>query len=363
MYTAGENLKKSRTAPLMLALLLFAELIFGASPSCPPPHRRTQLTPFPMKQIALLFVLLLTCVLHAQDYADTHLWAYRENTAPTTDKPVDVFFLCPTTCMRHVDNMDVDDEKERAAFKKAVDMEKGIYDEHARFFAPYYRQKSLPHYGKPAAQEIAYNDVKKAFLHYLEHDNDGRSFVLAGFSQGSEQCLHLIKDVLADKTLRSRLVAAYLIGWCVTEKDTEEAPHLRPAQGETDTGVFIAWNTERADITQSFLVPAGVQAHCINPLNWRTDATPAPAETNKGARFTITDLTASARPGFCGAVINTARGTLNPLFPVGTEIPGKLMLFGGGVFHVYDPIFFYENHRENIGKRIEAYLRKTKTVP
>lgn len=311
-----------------------------------------------LHQASLLFVLLFTCVLHAQDYADAHLWVYRENTVPTAEQPVDVFFICPTTCMRRVDNMDVNDDNERAAFKKAVDMEKGIYDEHARFFAPYYRQKSLPHYGEPAAQELAYADVKKAFLSYLEHDNGGRPFILAGFSQGSEQCLHLLKDVLADKTLRSRMVATYLIGWCVTERDTAEAPHLHPAQGETDTGVFIAWNTEASSVTASFLVPPGARAFCINPLNWRTDTTPAPAETNKGARFTITDLAAPARPGFCGAVINPARGTLNPLFAEETEIPEKLMLFGRGVFHVYDPIFFYENHRENVGKRIEAFLKQ-----
>lgn len=311
-----------------------------------------------MKQLVFVLVLLLTGVLHAQDYADEHLWVYRENGTPAATQPADVFFICPTTCMRRVDNMDLNDEKERAAFKKAVDMEKGIYDEHARFFAPYYRQKSLPHYGKPGVQEIAYNDVKKAFLYYLEHDNGGRPFVLAGFSQGSEQALHLIKDVLADESLRSRMVAAYLIGWCVTERDTAEAPYLRPAQGETDTGVFIAWNTEASSVTASFLVPPGVRAFCINPLNWRTDTTPAPAEANKGARFTITDLDAPARPGFSGAVINPARGTLNPLFAENAEIPGKLMLFGGGVFHVYDPIFFYENHRENVGKRIETFLQQ-----
>lgn len=310
----------------------------------------------------MMAVLLVGTVMAAeqpeQDYADANLWVYRENTAPSAEQPADVFFVCPTTCMRRVDNMDVNDAQERAAFKKAVEMEKGIYDEHARFFAPYYRQKSLPHYSKPGAQELAYADVRKAFLYYLEHDNGGRPFLLAGFSQGSEQCLYLLKDVLADDTLRSRMIAAYLIGWCVTERDTAEAPQLHPAQGETDTGVFIAWNTELSHIKGSFLVPPGVRAYCINPLNWRTDATPAPAEASKGARFTIADLAAPAQPGFCGAVINPERGTLNPLFAEGVEIPGKLMLFGGGVFHVYDPIFFYENHRENVSKRIEAFLKQ-----
>lgn len=306
----------------------------------------------------LLFCLLFVfSLLHAQDYSDARLWVYRENSTAAPGRPADVFFLCPTTCMRHVDNMDVNDEQERAAFKKAVDMEKGLYDEHARFFAPYYRQKSLPHYGNPAAQDMAYNDAKKAFLYYLEHDNGGRPFVLAGFSQGSEQALHLLKDVLRDEALRSRMVAAYLIGWCVTERDLAESPHLRPAQGETDTGVIVAWNTEHADTKSSFLVPEKVRACCINPLNWRTDAAPAAASANKGARFTIFDLGAPIQPAFCGAVINPERGTLNPIFQDEDSIPRKALLFGRGVFHVYDPIFFYENHRENVGKRIKAFAQ------
>lgn len=307
----------------------------------------------------LLFALLLIAcsLLHAQDYTDARLWAYRDNGAAGGERPADVFFLCSTTCMRHVDNMDVNDEKERAAFKKAVDMEKGIYDGSARFFAPYYRQKSLPHYGSPAAQDIAYADAKKAFLHYLEHDNGGRPFVLAGFSQGSEHALRLIKEVLGDKQLFSRMVAAYLIGWCVTDEDLAEAPHLRPAQGETDTGVFIAWNTERADITGSFLVPKGAKAYCINPLNWRTDAAAAPAAANKGARFTLFDLDAPVQPAYCGAVINPERGTLNPIFQDAEGLPRKTFLFGDGVYHLYDPLFFYENHRENVAKRIKAFAK------
>ena len=311
------------------------------------------------RRLLPLLLLLFCCVIRAQelaaDYADADLWVYRESGAPAAEQPADIFFICPTTCMRRTDNMDVYDERERAAFKKAVDMEKGIYCDRARFFAPYYRQKSLPHYGKPGVNALAYADVKAAFLHYLAHDNGGRPFILAGFSQGSEHALHLIKDLPAiDGSLAERMIAAYLIGWCVTERDTAEAPHLRPAQGETDTGVFIAWNTESADTKSSFLVPSGERAYCINPLNWRTDATPAPAEKNLGARFTLTDLTAPALPAHCGAVINPVRGTLNPIFSGESPRP---ILFGRGIYHVYDPILFYENHRANVNTRIRAFLR------
>lgn len=309
-----------------------------------------------MKKI-FAWVLFLACgVLYAAlDYADPALWVYRENTAATEERPADVFFLCPTTCISPVDNMDVRDAAERETFKHAVDMEKGIYCDRARFFAPYYRQKSMPRYMKPGCNEVAYGDVKAAFLYYLEHDNQGRPFVLAGFSQGGEHALHLIKDVLADPAVARRMVAAYLIGWCVTPWDTAAAPHLRPAQGETDTGVFIAWNTEEAETQGTFIVPKGVRAYCINPLNWSTDDTPAPAESNMGARFNLQSLDAPVQPQYCGAVINAKRGTLVPLLPPGQCLENELRFFAGS-YHGYDPMFFYTNHRHNVNKRIEAYL-------
>lgn len=311
-----------------------------------------------MKRLLTLLLLLWSAaLLYALDYGDASLWVCRE-TSVTPDKPADVFFICPTTCMARVDNMDVRDEAERARFARAVKMEQGLYTDKARFFAPYYRQKSLPHYGRPAAHALAYSDVKEAFLYYLEHDNQGRPFILAGFSQGSEMALHLIKEVMADPAVADRMVAAYLIGWCVTEADTARYPHLRPAQGELDTGVFVAWNTEEAEVEGSFLVPRGVRALAINPLNWRTDDTPAAADLNHGARFTLQALEAPVQPQFCGAVLNPKRGTLNPLFKKQSDAPKSVLLFGKGVYHVYDYIFFYENLRRNVAKRIDAYLAR-----
>lgn len=311
-----------------------------------------------MKSLLACVLFLVSGVLYAAlDYADPALWVYRENAAAGAAKPADVFFVCPTTCIQPMDNMDVRDKTERKTFKHAVDMEKGIYSDKARFFAPYYRQKSMPHYMKPGCNEVAYGDVKDAFLYYLEHDNQGRPFVLAGFSQGGEHALHLIKDVLADKKIARRMVAAYLIGWCVTRWDTAAAPHLRPAKGETDTGVFICWNTEEADTQGTFIVPKGARAHCINPLNWRTDATPAAPDTNMGARFNLEALDAPPQPQYCGAVINPKRGTLVPILVPGREAPTALRFFAGS-YHGYDPAFFYENHRANVNKRIDAFIKK-----
>ena len=52
-----------------------------------------------------------------------------------------------------------------------------------------------------------------------------------------------------------------------------ECSHIRPAEGETDTGVTICYNTVK-DVKYVLPLISGSDI-CINPVNWRTDATPA----------------------------------------------------------------------------------------
>ena len=310
---------------------------------------------------ALLAALVFATLAWAVDYSDKEMWVSYESGESKSAKPADVFFLCPTVTMTGGGTMDVNNSGQRAAFKGGVNQEKEIYSDKARFFAPYYRQKTMASYGDPAAAKTSYGDVRDAFLYYLANENDGRPFIIAGFSQGSEHALHLIKDVLAEPKIAKRLVAAYLIGWCVTDMDLRGNPQLKPAKGEKDTGVFVSWNTEAKDVTNSALVRAGMKGHTINPLNWKTDGTPAPASLNLGARvgggFGFGG--AKSTPKYCGAEINTKRGTINPIFskehPAPSNAGGS---FGPGVYHSYDPLFFYENLRKNVQTRITAFTAK-----
>lgn len=123
-------------------------------------------------------------------YAQAENWAYLE-VDKTAD--ADVFFICPTVYGGDKDslNMPMDDEDAKSDFLGATNMEKGIYDSDARFFAPYYRQAGLNAYELPAEDReeylsLAYADIKEAFLYYLEHYNNGRPIILAGFSQGGD---------------------------------------------------------------------------------------------------------------------------------------------------------------------------------
>lgn len=294
------------------------------------------------------------------DYAQASHWLYKGEAVQ--DKGVDVFFLAPTSFIGGKDayNMDVDQEGLRRQFKMAVDMEKGIYDDECRFFAPFYRQVGLKVYEMSALQreeylQKAYRDVEKAFDYYMAHENKGRPIILAGFSQGSDMVLRLLENRFQAPELQHQLVAAYAIGWHVSEGRLKAKPYMKFAQGETDTGVIISYNTEAPDISDSLLIPAGTKTLAINPLNWRTDATPASKEANMGAVLLNADGSINREvPHLTGAYLDPARGALKVMdidpkdFPTGG-------LFNEGVYHVYDYQFFYRNLEHNVQTRMAAY--------
>lgn len=296
------------------------------------------------------------------DYSLAENWAYLES--GESEKEADVFFINPSS-YRGDDssfNMPLDDDDVKAKFTAAINMEKGIYDENCRFFAPYYRQASLSAYELDGDKfegclELAYADVKAAFLYYIEHYNNDRPIVLAGFSQGADLCIRLLKDCFKDVGINELLVACYAIGWRVTENELAEHPYLKMATGETDTGVIIAFNSEAESVKDSMMIPAGTKTYAINPLNWKTDSTPADKSLNKGACFTGSNGEIKTEiANFTGAYIDSERGALKVPDVSIEDYPAGLELFEDGVFHLYDYQFFYRNLQENVLKRIDAYL-------
>lgn len=298
----------------------------------------------------------------APDYAQAENWAYFSD---GEDRAADVFFICPTVYggADQAFNMPMEDQKARASFLGATNMEKGIYDESCRFYAPYYRQAGLSVYDLPEEERepwlaLAYEDVRAAFMYYLENLNDGRPLVLAGFSQGADMCLRLMKDCFDDEATSGLLVACYAIGWRITEEDLRQYPHLRMASGEDDTGVIISFNSEAESVQDSLLIPAGTRSLAINPLNWRTDATPASRQENPGACFPdysgeiVTEI-----PHLTGAYIDPVRGSLKVPDVSPADYPPGLSLFSEGVYHLYDYQFFYRSLQENVAVRLNAYLR------
>ncbi len=319
-----------------------------------------------MRRLFMLFAVLLLLAVPGQgraaDYALAENWAYCE--ADRYETPVDVFFVAPTVGFGDKEslNLSLGDEKGRKHLLGAVNMEKGIYDGDARFFSPYYGMANFSVFSLPAKErdhylDVAYADVRAAFLYYLAKYNDGRPVILAGFSQGGYHVLRLLKEFFKDEELQGNLVAAYVVGWPVTGDDLRRSPHLQVAQGETDTGVIISFNSEAPSLKSSPLLPEGMQSLSINPLNWRTDGQRAHRSLNRGACFPDYEGNIKREiSGLAGAYIDPHRGALKVTDVSPEDYPPLVEGFGEGVYHVYDYQFFYRNLQENVTARVDAYF-------
>ena len=300
----------------------------------------------------------------ALDYADADNWAYF---GIGEDKDADLFLICPTVDMNDEFNMSMDDEDTKASFLGALNMERGIYEESTRMYAPYYRQAAMKVYSLDREEwepymELAYSDVSAAFAWYLEHENEGRPIVLAGFSQGADMCYRLLEEYFGDEELYDQLVAVYAIGWPCTEELTAQYPQIRPAQGADDLGVVISFDCEAPEVTETFISPAGQRAFGIDPLNWRTDETAADKSENLGACFTnYSGEIRSEQEALCGCYLDVERGVVKVTDVDPAEYAPIVPGLPNGAYHVYDYQFFFRNLQQNVAERLASYMARAAT--
>lgn len=294
------------------------------------------------------------------DYSKAENWAYFDL---GEQKSADLFLVCPTVDTKDEYNMSMNDEVVKKSFLGALNMERGIYEDCTRMFAPYYRQAALKIYDlspedREPYLELAYKDVSAAFSWYLENRNNGRPIVLAGFSQGADMCYRILKEYFSDSALQDQLVAVYAIGWPMTEEMIRLNPQIKPAAAEDDTGVVVTFECESEELAETFINPIGQKGFSINPLNWVTDSTPADKSLNAGACFT--DYSGGIRQevtGLCGCYIDPERGVLKVTDVTPEEFPPILPILPEGSYHLYDYQFFFRNLQQNVDCRINSYLR------
>ena len=293
------------------------------------------------------------------DYAKKENWAYF---GIGEDKDADLFLICPTVDTKDEFNMSMSDEETKAKFLGALNMERGIYEDETRMFAPYYRQMALKVHSMELAEsepyyEIAYADVSAAFSYYLENENDGRPIVLAGFSQGADLCYRILAEYFGDEALQEQLVAVYGIGYPASEDLIRQYPQIRPAEAEDDIGTVISFDCEAPEVEESLITPKGAKNISINPLNWKTDGTPADKSENLGACFTNYDAEIEREvKGLCGCYIDGERGVLKVTDVDAADYPAIIPGLPEGAYHVYDYQFFFRNLQENVKTRIDSYL-------
>ena len=218
----------------------------------------------------------------APDYADSTMWITLDEDPQGTG--ADVFYVVSTwekdwTVAEGLVCHYADVWNPRHRERMAIEMNKvaAYMAPGNRFYAPFYRHTTMDTWVTQNEDTIASRtrlamaDVCEAFDFFQQQRDQTRPLVIAGFSQGGKAVVELLKHI-SDETY-SQLAAAYVLGYKVTKEDTATCHHIRPAQGETDTGVTICYNTVK-DVKYIKPIIAG-SCFAINPVNWRTDGTPA----------------------------------------------------------------------------------------
>ena len=221
------------------------------------------------------------------------------------------------------------------------------------FFSPYYRQCTLETFVSDSLTAerlpVASDDVRRAFRHYLKYMNNGRPFILAGFSQGAMILLDVLKEM--DDDTYSRMIAAYIIGMAISQDVADSTPHIVAAQDSGDTGVTICYNSVR-DASCS-LWPRSAAG--INPVNWRTDSTPAMLITEPSPFIPLQEqnkdtLTVHLDEETNMLCVEGYTGTDYQLPLIGKE----------GNYHSREIWFYRDQLRENMALRAARFLDKNK---
>ena len=303
----------------------------------------------------------------ATDYSQAAHWL----SLPATVKAVDVFYLYPTAWQKvnnsDPDICDIDNPAMLKGAAAAFARQATAFETVGNIYAPYYRQADAAYVlALPLAEHnaviagIPTTDAVAAFDYYIKHYNNGRPFILAGHSQGSNVLNNLLAGYMKENPeVYARMVAAYVVGYSVSDEYLAKNPHLKFAEGPDDTGVIISYNTQAPDVvagTNPVVSPGGL---VINPITWTRDETLATTAEGLGS-FMPDPVTKvfSQVPQYADAKIDKTNGVLicstadeNALY----SLSGAL---GKGVYHSFDYPFYYYNLRENAANRTNKFLSK-----
>ena len=288
---------------------------------------------------------------------------------PDITHEVDTFYIYPTCYLDDSKNAkpicDIDNPKVQARAKDIYENQGTVYEDSTNVFAPYYRQSNIYQVSNMEYEELEdyqrkeqRTDIYAALDYYFEHYNEGRPFIIAGHSQGSIMTKIVLGEYMqAHPEYYERMVAAYPIGYSITKDFLEAHPYLKFAEGADDTGVIVSWNTEgKGNKGQKNLV-VEPNAISINPINWKRDDTYAGFEENLGSRIWNEETSEyEVLKGIADAQVDTERGVVICTAEDPEYAPAEL--FGPESLHGHDYDFYYENLKENVKTRVEAYLKQ-----
>lgn len=271
------------------------------------------------------------------------------------EKVADVFFLHPTTLTGERENGITNASIDDSAINRKTDYSSILYqasafNERARVFAPRYRQAHIAMYGEKDSTvlystfNLAYGDVRDAFLYYLKNENRGRPIIIASHSQGTTHATRLIKEFFDGKPLQKQLVCAYLIGMGIKKSEFKHTPIC---QDESEAGCFVSWRTFREDYEDGWAKRSDTSIAIVNPVSWKTDTEIVSPSLHQGAiLYNLNKIYANThQTQEEGGAVWISR----------PKFPGSF-LYKSKNYHAGDINLFYVDIRKNVSKRIDSYL-------
>lgn len=277
-------------------------------------------------------------------YSMPQLWYQNNN--KVGNKNVDVFYILPTCVWDRVNDKadtlyyaDVNSKTDRDAMLPSLELAKQIFGQEANFYSPYYRQLALQSWRSELliAERFpyAFADIQNAFNYYIKNINNGRPFILAGFSQGAKCVVELLKR-LSPKQYK-KLVAAYVIGYKVSASDTTNYKQIKAAKSNNDIGVTICYNSVSSpDAICKELSPSAL---CINPLNWTSSS--QKAQLNDTVKVSVNN--------------NYNVLIVDGFNPNNYYIKSLDFIFKKGNYHLQELSFYKKNISENVILRFKSF--------
>ncbi len=284
-----------------------------------------------------------------------------------------VFFIHPTSYLDRSDwNAPIDHAESQQRARLFVRSQASVFNGVGGVWAPKYRQATFGAFltteaDAQKALDFAYRDVAAAFDAFVAQVPAERPIILAGHSQGSLHLTRLLRERVAGRPLAGRIVAAYVVGWPISEAADLPGLGLPACERAGQPSCILSWqsfgepaDTEMVtDVFDASAAPDGTERRgtdmlCTNPLTGnRGDA--APAAANRGtlapnAALTEATVVPGAVPARCGP-----RGFLL----VGENAPDMpAYVLPGNNYHVFDYALFWVNARADVAARLAAFLRR-----
>ena len=240
-------------------------------------------------------------------YDDPKMWLARPDIAGnpslwvpegyrrTTQPGAAIFFIHPTSYIdRGHWNAPLDDATTNDRAAVFLRGQASAFNGVGEIWAPRYRQATFGAFLTDApdakhALDLAYGDVAAAFDAFLRQVGPDRPIILAGHSQGALHLTRLLREKVAGTPLAKRIVAAYVVGWPVSETTDLAALGLPQCTAAAQAGCLLSWESFAEPADPSLVIDTydastgfdgrsrrGTPVVCTNPLTGIADAA-APA--------------------------------------------------------------------------------------